>query len=275
MKLDENVLTLDDDCQRDRALFAEHVRSQFETEAAAATDAHRVEVLDFDALQRRRQLEKHLHEKIRVDLAISRALTVTATSGGRVISPPYDREWSEGNGFAFNARNDCTVYTLPRANGFSGGGIGFFVSTNESALVGIAPQGDYNWNWASFADLPFVRGRGGMGITIFRDGQLESSLQSVLFDVSGATSCTGQSGSGRIADAAGPALVHIEPGSQYLVWVWCWQTIAMQPNDPFLAFMSFYMPFVAIETGLQIPPKKTRGGCHVRKDPGAPHAEAW
>jgi hypothetical protein len=39
------------------------------------------------------------------------------------------------------------------------------------------------------------------------------------------------------------------PGSTYLVWVWSWQTSRLETNAAFLAFLSFFMPFVAIDAG--------------------------
>ena len=268
----ERALITDTDGQQDASLLTTHVRSRmdrhlnemFDSDDAAEADAHRVEVRDFGGLRTRRQLEKHFVEKVRADLGVTRAFDYIVPSGSRVFGPPYDREWSEGNGIAFGARFDGKALTLPKANGFSAGGIGFFLTTNEPVLAAITPQGTYDWNWSSFGDLPFVRSRGGMGLTIYRDGQLAYSRQAVLWSVSGATTFSGQKGSGRIADAASPAfgfgavplapaLLNMEPGSQYLVWVWCWQTATLQPNDPFIAFMSFHMPFVSIDAGPQIP----------------------
>ena len=46
-----------------------------------------------------------------------------------------------------------------------------------------------------------------------------------------------------------PALVNMVPGSRYLVWVWCWQISRLAENDPFIAFLSFLMPFVTVDAG--------------------------
>ncbi|HEY0371415.1 MAG TPA: hypothetical protein VGD79_05415 [Thermoanaerobaculia bacterium] len=271
----ERVVSADADDERNASLLTEHVRStmsrhleeMYDREDAAEAEAQaRVEVREFGGLHSRRQLEKHFAEKVRADLAGSRqAFDFTVTGGSRLVAPPYDLSWGVGNGVAIGARLDGKVFTIPTVNGFSGAGVGLFLTTNEPALVAITPQGTYDWNWVAYGDVPFMRSRGGLGITIYRDGALAFSRQVGLWSVSGATTFSGQKGSGRIADAASPpsgifgpafltpALLNMEPGSQYLVWVWCWQTANLQRDDPFIAFLSLNVPLIAIDAGPQIP----------------------
>ena len=76
----------------------------------------------------------------------------------------------------------------------------------------------------------------------------------------GVTRFTGDSRTGRIADAASPAtgfgpiplapvLLNMFPGNSYLVWVWCWQVLQVHSGAAFLAFLKMSMPFVTIDAG--------------------------
>lgn len=269
----ERIATGDTDGERDLSLISAHVASELErhlsemyddTDASeAAAQPHDV-VREFGGLRTRRQLEKHFVERLSVDIGSPmKTFDFTVPTGSRVFGPPYDRNWFEGNGFGVFSRFDGTVYTIPKANGgFSAAGIGFYLTTNEPALAAITPQGTYDWYWSAFADLPFLRSRGGMGITIYTNAEPQPTMsrQSVLWSASGMTTLSGQIGSGRIADAASPAfglgpvplaptLVNMVPGSSYLVWVWCWQTSQLETDDGFIAFLSFSMPFVTIDAG--------------------------
>jgi hypothetical protein len=262
----------DTDGDRDMSLISAHVTSELDrhlsemyddTDVAEAAAQPREAVREFGGLLTSRQLEKHFVERLSVDITSPvKTFDFTVPSGSRIFGPPYDREWAEGNGIAFGGRADGKAITIPKKNGFSAAGIGFYVTTNEPVLAAITPQGTYDWNWNAFENLPFARSRGGMGITIYTNSEPQPTLsrQPVLWSASGMTTFSGQKGSGRIADAASPAfglgtvplapaLVNLVPGSRYLVWVWCWQTSQLEEDDAFIAFLSFSMPFVSIDAG--------------------------
>ena len=268
----ERIATGDTDGERDMSLISAHVTSELErhmcemyddTDESEAAAQPRDAVREFGGLRTRRQLEKHFVERLSVDIgSLTKAFDFTVPSGSRVFGPPYDRDWSEGNGLGIFSRFDGKAYTIPKANGFSAAGIGFYLTTNEPVLAAITPQGTYDWSWVSFADLPFARSRGGMGITIYTNSEPQPTMsrQPVLWSGSGMTTFSGQKGSGRIADSASPAfglgtvplapaLVNMVPGSRYLVWVWCWQTSRLEEHDGFIAFLRFVMPFVTIDAG--------------------------
>lgn len=262
------------DSERPISLIAAHVASELEPHIKEMNDAGIPEataqiddtIRKFGGLGTALQLEKHFTDKIITDSHFLRKkLNIKVRNGSKVLAPPYDVDWSEGNGFGAFARFDGDVIVVPKSNGFSAAGIGFYLTTNEPALVSITPQGTYSWNWVAFADFPYAQSRGGMGITIYVDAHPEPimSRQQVLWSVSGMTAFSGQKGSGQIADAASPglgfgsiplapALVNMYPGSQYLVWIWCWQTTRIQENSAFIAFMNFSMPLVTIDAGPQI-----------------------
>ncbi|PSB20695.1 hypothetical protein C7B65_07310 [Phormidesmis priestleyi ULC007] len=266
----ERSAIADTDGDRDTSLISAHVTSELDrhisemyddTDAAEAAAQPRDEVREFGGLRTRHQLEKHFVERLSVDIASTvKTFDFTVPSGTRVFGPPYDREWSEGNGFSFGGRVDGKAITIPKRNGFSAAGIGFYLTTNEPVLAAITPQGTYDWNWSAFENLPFARSRGGMGITIYTNSEPQPTMsrQPVLWSASGMTTFSGQKGSGRIAEAASPAfglgtvplapaLINMVPGSRYLVWVWCWQTSQLEEDDAFIAFLSFSMPFVTID----------------------------
>jgi hypothetical protein len=273
----EHVGTGGTDGERAMSLFSAYVASELGRHISrmrddagiseAPTQPHAVP--KFGGLRTRRQLENHLVERLSADMnSPIRTRDFVVPTGSRVLGPPYDLDWSEGNGVGGFSRFDGKALTIPKANGFSAAGIGFYLTTQEPALAAITPQGTYDWNWTSFQDLPFARSRGGMGVTVYANAEAQPTLsrQPVLWSVSGMTAFSGQMGSGRIADAASPAfglgavplapvILNMVAGSRYLVWVWCWQTSQLEADDVFIAFMRFIMPFITIEAG---PPMSIR-----------------
>jgi hypothetical protein len=270
----ERIASKDLESKRDILLISNHATSELKrhlsemneiTNLKESATLTRKVVDEFGGLGTLKQLEKHFFERIYVDISNPKeAFDFTVPSGSRVFGPPYDLDWSEGNGVGFLSRFDGQVYTIPKANGFSAAGIGFYLTTNEPVLAAITPQGTYKWNWSGVKEQPFLRSMGGMGITIYTnsDQQPTMSRQPVLWSISGIpTMFLGDTGSGRIADAASPAfglgtvplapaLLNMVPGSRYLVWVWCWQTSQLEEEESgFIAFLSFLMPFVTIDAG--------------------------
>jgi hypothetical protein len=101
-----------------------------------------------------------------------------------------------------------------------------------------------------------------LGITGYVDQNPKAALsrQAALWTLSGVTRFAAGNGTGRIANAAspalgfgpvslGPVLPNIVPGSRYLVWVWCWQTARNVRNKGFIAFINLKMPFVMVNAG--------------------------
>lgn len=269
----ERVSVGDDDGERDTALISAHATAELERQmdgmyderdAAEAAEHTADSARLFGGLRSRQQLQNHLVERVVADIAAPQlAYDFTITGGSRILAPPYDREWAVGTGVAFGARVDGKVMTLPDDNGFSAAGIGLYLTVDQPVLAAITPHGSYDWNWVAFQDLPFARSSGGLGITIYTDGRPQpttSALRS-LWNVSGMTQFSGQKGNGRIADVTSPpfgifgpvplapVLLSMVPGSRYLVWVWCWQTSRMGPDDAFIAFLQVHMPFVSVNAG--------------------------
>lgn len=268
----ERMATGGIDAERDISFFSAHVTAELDrytremyddidaTEAAAHP---RNTIPDFGGFQTQRQMEKHFLEQISMDIGSSiTAFDYTVPSGSRVFGPPYDRTMVLGNGLSFGGQIDGKVYTIQTPNGISEAGIGFYLTTDEPVLAAITPQGTYDFSWAAFEFLPFARSRGGMGITIYTDSEDQPTLSRtpVLWSISAMTALTGHTGNGQIADAASPAfglgtvplapaLLNMVPGSRYLVWVWCWQIAKLEPNDRFIAWLQFAMPFVTIDAG--------------------------
>ena len=189
----ERAATADTDVERDTSVISAHVASELERHMSemyddedaleAAAQSHN-SVRDFGGLRTQRQWEKHVVERLSVGIGSPMKALVTVLSGTRVFGPPYDLEWSEGAGLAFGGRIDGEAITVLK-DGFSAAGIGFYLSANEPIAASITPQGTYDWNWFAFENLPFVRSRGGMGITIYTnlDPQPTISRQSVLWSV--------------------------------------------------------------------------------------------
>jgi hypothetical protein len=231
----ERVIKSAEGTEAHLALVSSHVVSELkrrmsEMEAetyVAATAQEAVALRDFGGLRTREQHESHLLERLSLDVfAPTTTFDLTIRSGTRFFGPPYDQDWSEGNGVGTLARFDGRAFTINKDDGFSAAGIGFYLTTTETVLAAVTPQGTYDWSWAAFGDLPSARSRGGMGLTIYAQGQQQPTLshQPVLWSVSGVTALSGDKGSGRIATAASPAfglgtvplapaLVQMVPGS--------------------------------------------------------------
>ncbi|HEX4953978.1 MAG TPA: hypothetical protein VF017_11365 [Thermoanaerobaculia bacterium] len=208
------------------------------------------------------QLRSHAIERLRWGReSVREHFEITIPGGSRVFGPPYDVEWQEGGGSAFGSRADGTLITVSTP-GFSAAGVGFYLTAPEPYLAAVIPQGGYEWSWASFADLPWLRSRGGVGIAVYVDGEPQPAVsrQAQLWSLSGVSVFSGGQGSGRIADAASPAfgfgpvplapiLIHMTPGRRYLVWVWCWQVTPAEAASGFIAFLQAKMPLVTVDAG--------------------------
>ena len=86
------------------------------------------------------------------------------------------------------------------------------------------------------------------------------SKQVVLWNLAGITRFSADHKTGRIADAASPAvgvgpvplapvLINMAPGSRYLVWVWYWHMARNVTEKAFIAFMNLKMQFVSVHAG--------------------------
>ena len=208
------------------------------------------------------QMEKRFLQEVTTGLQNSaRTFDLKIKLGDQVMAPPYDKDWSVGAGVGFLSRFDGNVYALNQRD-YSAAGIGFYLSSDVPALVSIVPWGDYKWSYIAFENSPFVRSRGGMGVTVYTDSNSTPTHnnQPILWNVSGLNMLEGKTGSGRIADAASPAfgfgsvplapvLISMVPGSKYLVWVWCWQVYNNNKDEGFFAIMDFHMPLVTVSAG--------------------------
>lgn len=242
--------------------FADHVASSLRRFADEAPMAGRdLSPSDHGGLGSAALLKAHMTD--RLDGALRQPLIpldFRVSAGSRIVGTPYDVEWQVGGGVAFGARQDGSALTFSKL-GFSAAGIGFYLSSPRRFSVAVTPLGGYDFNWFAVENLPRLRSRGGMGVTVYanNDPSPVHSRQPVLWSLSGATKFTGGSGSGRVADAASPpvgfgpvplapVMLELDPSVRYLVWVWCWQTKNIDA-DEFLAFLRFSMPLVMIDAG--------------------------
>ncbi|WP_421742653.1 hypothetical protein [Cellulomonas sp.] len=206
------------------------------------------------ALLRRTVLHR-LEERGRVPV---RELNLIVGAGCRVIGTPYDLDYSDGSAFGFGAKYDGKVTSIG-TEGQAAGGIGFYLTSPTEVDVSITPAGEYEFSWFAAADAPGWRSFGGLGITIYSDGdpQPVSSRQVRLWDVRGAHLLQGGTGNGTIAGAASPVIpggfgpvplapviVRLQPGRRLLVWVWSWQVSNRVEGT--IAFLSMRVPAVTI-----------------------------
>ena len=184
------------------------------------------------------------------------------SSGSRVIGPPYDLTSSIGRGYTVGSQYDGKIFTLS-TSGYSVAALGFYISSPELLLAAITPQGSYNWNWfVSSLEQKFVCSTGGVGVQVYLDDKQIHMHEAILWRFRGKVNqlFIGDSGSGRIADAASPAFglgsvpiapiyVNTGPNLRYLVWIYSWQYNKYEGRSENWAMMNMNMPFVTLDAG--------------------------
>ena len=121
------------------ALLSEHVAkvlAPHRRELAAGLDSPSAETTlvsggRFGGFHTQRQLEDHVVERVITSLSDApTAFDFTVPSGTSVVGTPYDRDYSQGSGIGFLARFDGKVITLPGVDGFSGAGVGLYLTSD-------------------------------------------------------------------------------------------------------------------------------------------------
>lgn len=108
----ERMTTGDTFSERATSLLSAHVTSELESrmsemfddrDAPEAAAQPRGAVREFGGLRTRSQLETHFMERVSVDIgSMNRAFDFTVPMGSRVVGPPYDLDWMEGQGLFQN-----------------------------------------------------------------------------------------------------------------------------------------------------------------------------
>jgi hypothetical protein len=197
----------------------------------------------------------------------ARKFDLTVPTGNTVLAPPYDKEWGEGLGFGFGATADGKFLLFnPEPNTTSGAGIGIFLNVTSDSLVSVIPQGTYEWAWLTTEDIPGGWTKGGLAATVYQDAnpapifsELATLWSAGNISTPSGFPLNGQSGSGTLADAvvAGPSgifgtqlyapiTLSLQPGSNYLVWIWAWALGNVPDGLPFVAVMSVSVPMISL-----------------------------
>ncbi|PFM43735.1 hypothetical protein COJ45_27845 [Bacillus cereus] len=191
-------------------------------------------------------------------------LNINVNSGSRIIGPPYDKTHSIGNGMTFGSQYTGKILTFS-TQGRSVAALGFYITSPDSLLAAITPQGFYEWSWfASSLDQEFVFTTGGVGVNVFLgDGEkLIHEQEATLWHFSGNVNqiLIGDTGKGKIANASSPAFglgsipiapiyINMEPSRRYLVWIYSWQFNEFRGKKEFFAGMTMDMPFLTVDAG--------------------------
>lgn len=250
--------------ERDRDVFAADVDRRLGDEfAELSSEIGEVKVVPDLSPDARLHARRYAAELV----GSVRRLHFSMGEGCRVVSLPYDEEWSNGSGMAFGGRFDGHVFSLGR-EGQSAAGLGFYLSADRPLDVAITPQGTYSYNCAVLS--PEVRdfiSRGGVAMTVFADGHPQPVVhrQVTLWNVRGALlpdgpqgkMFQGVKGKGTLATAASPTLpwgfgpitlapvlCTLRPGSRLLVWVWTWQLDVA--NHGVWSSISMHLPAVTV-----------------------------
>ncbi|WP_347989534.1 hypothetical protein [Methylomonas sp. AM2-LC] len=198
-----------------------------------------------------------------------RSLDLQVKAGSQIISPPYDREWSLGVADAFGAKADGKFLTLqPKPYDISAAGVGFILQSSTRLMAEITPQGNYQFSVISFENHhPDYSSLGGLGVTVVQTSNNLTTFSNniALWSDSNFTPFSGINGNGLLSDTANiglfgpfgsdrltPFTIILEPGENYLIWIWAWQWTNVPDNSSFLAMLNVSIPFISILAG--IPP---------------------
>jgi hypothetical protein len=150
----------------------------------------------------------------------SRTLSFTASPGFQVIAPPYDLAWTSGMMFA---NKDTGKLVATHSNGESTTAVGAFLTSPVRSLVRVAPFAPFSYLWGGFERGAPVFTRGSVGVVVYAAGDPRPALdyRAELWKTWIAGRDSG-SGSSTIGEALRrDVLITMEPGTEYLVWVWC------------------------------------------------------
>jgi len=206
-------------------------------------------------------LDRHVAEWKRNQLlGPAKTMDFTVPIGTRMIAPPYDHSWAVGAGEPL-AKYDGSMIAFSE-DGFSASGASIVLSSPNPVLASVTPQGTFDFAWVSFDNYPSLLSRGGLGILVYASGNPNPLVvrQAVLWTVSGVSQFAGNSGSGQYADAVAamtdfgpirlaPALINMNPGVSYEVWMWCWTVGQNQQGTAFLSDVRCKIPVVLVDAG--------------------------
>jgi hypothetical protein len=150
---------------------------------------------------------------------------VQVTPGFGIIVPPYDVDWWTGAAWA--DRNDGEFGALI-IDGYAASGVGVFLSSAEKTGVWVRPLTPFNYRWMNWPFRAPTSSRGGIGMLAYRDGGTYpfADLRTTLWNDSRTVSMPigSDMGSGYFASSlpANGLQFNVEPGSTYLIWLWCW-----------------------------------------------------
>jgi hypothetical protein len=191
-------------------------------------------------------------------------LSVTLSPGNRLMSPPFDVDWSTGSGLGFLSRYDGDLYTVGN-DGFSAAGVGVFLDTPTPIAVALTPVGTQQFSWLTVNGFSNTFSRGGLGVLVYEAGNPTplALRQVTLWNVfGGRPSWSGETATGSIADAASPAtgfgpiplaplLFNMQPGFTYVFWVWIWQTLRELGSGDFFALQDAHVSLITSSAGPQ------------------------
>jgi hypothetical protein len=191
-------------------------------------------------------------------------LTFTLNPGNRLMSPPFDLDWSTGSGLGFLSRYDGDLYTVAN-DGYSAAGVGVFLDTPTPIAVALTPVGTQGFSWLTVNGFSNTYSSGGLGVLIYQVGNPSplAMRQVTLWNVSGGRpGWTGDTATGSIADAASPAigfgpiplaplLVDMHPGVTYLFWIWIWQHLRELGSGEFFALQDAHVSLITSSAGPQ------------------------
>jgi hypothetical protein len=163
--------------------------------------------------------------KERVTSGAAETFSFTANPGFQIIAPPYDVEWHLFHDIYqfFNFADMNTGEMMARHfNGQAAAAVGVWLSSPVRSLVRVAPFAPFTYYWSGLVLAPGTT-RGSVGVVVYvnDDPQPAFDYRANVWDVSlyYNQSNSGSSTVGR--ELSRDVLIPMEPGNQYLVWVWC------------------------------------------------------
>jgi hypothetical protein len=187
--------------------------------------------------------------KSSLNLRDVRTFSLTTTGALNISVPPYDLQWTS----SFFDDSDANAGTFKASSidslGYQAAGLGLYVSSTIAQDVRFSADAELYVKWTDWALDGVAATDGGVGVIVYEGGNAIARNDATLWSDTQYGPMHIASGDDMIyltQTSAGQTYFHMEPGRQYLVWVWAWVTAAILGNDLAISSIECRMPFVVV-----------------------------
>ena len=188
--------------------------------------------------------------KSSINLNDVRTFSLTTTGGLNISVPPYDVQWTSS--FFNDADSNAGTFKASSIDslGYQAAGIGIYVNSNFPQDVRFSADAEFYSKWTDLVIEGAALSEGGVGVLVQEGGNVIARNDALLWsDTQSGDYLHGASGDTLTyltQTSAGQTYFHMEPGRQYLVWVWAWTTTAILGNSLAVSSIECRMPFIVV-----------------------------